>query len=46
MAHKARKSRKRAGRKLIRQICSFLTVLNWLMSFVLTALLLWDRLGR
>ena len=43
MGKKSCKSR-RTVKRLFRKISSFFTALYWLMGFVLTAFLLWDRL--
>ncbi|MBQ7169719.1 MAG: hypothetical protein IJR63_07465 [Synergistaceae bacterium] len=45
MGKRSRKSRRKAVKRLARKVVRFFTAFYWLMSFVLTALLLWDRLA-
>ena len=44
MGKKSEKSRKRAVKRLFHHVKTFFAALYWLMGFVLTALLLWEKL--
>ncbi len=44
MGKKSKKSRKRAVKRLFHHVKTFFAALYWLMGFVLTALLLWEKL--